>query len=352
MPTSTASTASTASAESRPRVSVVLPVRNGSPHLAAALDSIRRQTERRWELIAVNDGSTDDTGQLLAETARQDPRVRVLTTPPQGIVSALNLGLSSARAPLIARMDADDTSHAERLEQQCDFLENRPELGLVSCLVEFGGHAAAAGGYRRHVTWLNSVVDPDDIRRKRFIESPLAHPSVVFRKSLIAQHGGYRDGCFPEDYDLWLRWLDAGVAMAKVPVTLLTWNDPPGRLSRTCPRYSVHAFYRTKARHVARWLRAVPPGRPVWIWGAGRVTRQRADLLFDEGARAAGWIDIDPKKIGRAHAGLPVRAPDALLQTPRPFVLAYVGSWDARDIISAWLQRHNFREEHDYLLCA
>ena len=334
------------------RVSVVLPVRNGASTLPAALASIRAQSERRWELIVVDDGSTDDTGKILAAQAKQDPRIRIFTTAAAGIVRALNFGLAQARAPLIARMDADDLCHPHRLEKQCEYLQSHPEIGLVSCLVEFRSTSPAAGGYERHVKWLNTVISSHEIHRQRFIESPFAHPSVMFRASIAQQHGTYGEGDFPEDYELWLRWLDAGVAMAKVPETLLTWIDGPRRLSRHCARYSVEAFYRVKARYLARLVASDRSGRLIWIWGAGRVTRRRAEWLLKEGVSCAGWIDIDPRKIGKTHAGLRVCPRESLLSSPRPFVLAYVGSWDAREIIADWLEQNGFAEGKDYLLCA
>lgn len=342
----------------RPRVSIVLPVRNGGPALDAALDSLLAQTDPRWEAIVVDDQSTDDTAERLAAAARRDPhgRLRLHRTPPDaaGLVAALNLGLAHARAPIIARLDADDVAHPERLARQCEALESRPALGLVSCQVAFGGVPGSAGGYERHVQWLNSLTTPELIRRQRFVESPFAHPSVAFRRDLVDRHGGYRDGDFPEDYELWLRWLDADVLMDRLPETLLTWNDPPGRLSRTHPRYATEAFYRLKATYLARWLRRmVPEERPIWIWGAGRLTRRRVDPLLATGLRPGAWVDVDPRKIGRTHAGAPVVAPDALLTaTPRPFVLPFVGGWESRSIITGRLHARGYHEHDDYLCCA
>jgi glycosyltransferase involved in cell wall biosynthesis len=337
-----------------PRVSIVLPVRNGARFLPAALASLQQQTEISWQLVVVDDGSTDATAEQLQRAASHDARIQVLTTPPHGIVPALNLALSRTGAPLIARMDADDVAHPMRLEKQCAYLDAHPEVGLVSCLVRFGGLEEKSGGYRRHVDWINSLCDPHQIRCRRFVESPLAHPSAVFRRSVIDEHGAYRVGDFPEDYELWLRWLEGGVIMAKVPEVLLTWNDPPGRLSRNDQRYSVEAFYQLKARYLARWLHQHIAARPVWIWGAGRVTRTRVRWLIQAGARLEGWIDIDPRKVNRRHAGLPVHPPDFLCApaSARPFVLAYVGSWDARETIAGWLNKNRFEEEKDYLLCA
>ena len=104
------------------------------------------------------------------------------------------------------------------------------------------------------MAWTNGLLTHEEIALARFVESPLAHPSVMFRRSLVERWGGYAEGAFPEDYELWLRWLDAGVRMEKLADPLLIWNDSPTRLSRRDPRYAAEAFYRVKARYLARWL--------------------------------------------------------------------------------------------------
>lgn len=336
-----------------PGVSVVMPVRNGGAALAAAIASIRAQTWRDWELIAIDDGSTDDTRARLNAAAGTDPRIRVLRPGPVGLVAALNLGLAAARGRFIARMDADDVSHPDRLAEQVAFLA-APEnaaIGLVGCLVDFGGAVDRANGFALHVAWLNSLVTADEISRSRFVESPLAHPSVVFRRELVSQFGGYEAGDFPEDYELWLRWLAAGVKMAKVPRGLLTWNDPPGRMSRTDSRYDPDAFYRVKAPWIARAVRDT--GR-VFVWGAGRHTRKRAAHLGQHGLRIAGYIDVDAKKISPAlgGTGLPVLSYTALPPPGEIVVLSYVSSRGAREFNRGELLARGYVEGRDFFLCA
>lgn len=347
-----------------PSISVLLPVRNGAATLARALTSIRGQSDAAWELVAVDDGSTDGTRALLEAAAREDARIRIHTQPALGLVAALNAGLAAARGEFIARLDADDESHPERLARQTAHLRAHPEHGLVSCLVDFGGDRAANAGYALHVDWLNTVRSPAEIALNRFVESPLAHPSVMFRRGLVTQHGGYRAGDFPEDYELWLRWLDAGVAMAKVPETLLTWHDGPARLSRTDPRYDPEAFFRVKAEYVALEVgrilrmsrgmtaRPVDSPYPVWIWGAGRPTRKRAAVLAAHGLRIAGYIDIDLKKTGRTVGGVPVITADELPPPGERFILAYVSKRGAREYIRTQLGLRNYLEGRDFLACA
>jgi glycosyltransferase involved in cell wall biosynthesis len=180
----------------------VLPAHNAAGSIARAVRSVLAQTFPDFELIVVDDGSTDATSHEAKRAAASDRRLRVLPLEHGGIVRALNAGIASARGRLIARMDADDEMMPRRLEAQAALLAARPDVGVASCLVEFGGDARAAQGYALHVDWLNALVTPEDIALNRFIESPVAHPSVTFRRELVERHGGYIDAPVPEDYEL------------------------------------------------------------------------------------------------------------------------------------------------------
>lgn len=344
-------------------VSVLLPVRDGAATIGRAIESVRAQTWTDWELLAIDDGSTDATGERLAALARSELRLRVVSAARRGLVEALNVGLAEARGEFVARMDADDEMHPERLAEQVAFLqrEENTDVGLVSCLVEFGGDRRASAGYALHVDWINSLVTPEEIALNRFVESPLAHPSVMFRRDLVEKFGGYRAGEFPEDYELWLRWMDAGVRMAKVPRVLLTWHDSPVRLSRTDARYAADAFFRVKAEYVAREVKrkverdgALGITRPTWVRGAGRLTRKRVAELEKFGLEIAGYVDIDPKKWTRAlgGSGVPVIGPEALPGPECAFVLGYVSTRGARQWIRAELRSRGYVEGRDFLMCA
>ncbi|MSU73107.1 MAG: glycosyltransferase family 2 protein [Opitutus sp.] len=337
-----------------PRVSVVLPVFNAAATVARAVESIRAQTWSDWELVAVDDGSTDGTREILEPLARDDARVRIVTQDHAGVAAAANAGLAGTRSELIARMDADDVAHPERLARQVALLDADATLGVVSSLVEFGGDRAARAGYALHVDWLNSLVTPEEIALNRFVESPVANPSVLFRRELVERHGAFRAGNFPEDYELWLRWLDAGVRIAKVPAPLLTWHDGPNRISRTDPRYAPDAFFRVKAKWIARELARVAGEREIFVWGAGRHTRKRAAHLAGHGVRIAGYIDVDAKKTGRGlgGTGVPVLAEGALPPPGNIFVLSYVTTRGARDYNRGQLTARGYVEGWDFLMCA
>ncbi|MCC5847521.1 MAG: glycosyltransferase [Verrucomicrobia bacterium] len=330
-----------------PTVSILLPVRNAVHTLPDAVASLRAQTFPDWELLMVNDGSTDDTDACMNAMASGDPRIQVIHQPPLGLVTALNRAAEMANAPLIARMDADDLCHPQRLERQVAALHSEPGLGVVACRIAFGGDRRRNRGYAEHVDWVNRILTPEDHRLNRFVESPVAHPSVMWRREVQQTYGVYRDGPFPEDYELWLRWMHAGVAFRKLPETLLTWNDPPDRLSRTDIRYTVQAFYEVKCDYLARIL---PADRPLVLWGAGRVTRRRFDTLRNTRGPFAGYVDISPAKIGRKIDGTPVLSPAEIPHNA--LILVGVAARGARDQIESHLRATGRLPGQDYWLCA
>jgi len=335
-----------------PLVTVILPVLNGERTLRQALDSLCRQTERCFELLIILNGASDGSPLIAEEYARRDARIRILSLARASLVTALNAGLTAARAPYIARMDCDDTAMPERLEAQLRHLEEHPDIDVVSCRVEFGAPAGCGGGFARYVAWSNSLLTHDDMMLARFVEAPLVHPTIMIRRGVLADCGGWRDGDFPEDYELWLRLMARGVRFEKLPMTLLKWNDSPARLSRTDPRYASDAFYRLKAAYLAAYLRSAAGGREIWVWGAGRPTRKRAEKLREHGQEIASWVDIDPHKIGRCLNGIRVAAPDALPGPDASFVVTYVASWGARERAAAHLARSGYRPGDDCIAAA
>jgi hypothetical protein len=336
-----------------PAVSVLMPLRDGLEHLAACLHSIRAQSLRDFELLIIDDGSSDAGPELVRQHCGEDPRIRLLGQPALGIVAALNYGLCQARANLIARMDADDIMHPQRLELQHAQMLARPELTLLACRVDAFADGELGKGMREYMRWQNACLSEQQLREQIYVESVFTHPSVMFRRDRILALGGYRDGEFPEDYELWLRIAAAGDPMSKLEQVLLRWRQHPQSLSRVDERYARTAFDRLRARYLSADPR-LSRSRDLVIWGAGRRTRKRCQKLLDCGRRVDAWIDIDPRKIGQRIAGVPVYDPDWLMPTspnsPRPFVLVYVANHGAREEISAQLLAMNYHPGSDYLM--
>jgi len=328
------------------KVSLVMPVYNTGATVLHALESLRAQSFGSMEIIVVNDGSTDDTREIL----RKQPDIKLLDHPHRGIVPALNDGLAAATGQYIARMDADDLCYPDRIAKQVSFLDAFPDMGMVGSRVKFGGDHEKQAGYAAYVDWINSLIDPAELALNRFIESPFAHPSVMFRRELFEQFGSYRSGAFPEDYELWLRWMSHGMKAGKVDEELLIWNDPPNRLSRTDPRYNIDAFYETKAQYLSKWLATHNPHHPdVIVWGAGRITRKRAAILAQYEIHITHYVDI---KLRQLNCGTPVLQPEELPDPATCFILPMVGKRGAREQIRALLNARGFTEGKNCIFAA
>ncbi|MGD9602210.1 MAG: glycosyltransferase [Gammaproteobacteria bacterium] len=332
-----------------PRLSILLPYRDAAATLAECLADIHAQHCADYELLAVNDHSTDDSADLVRAHAAQDPRIRCLDSPRRGLVAALNHGLAEAGTDIVVRMDADDRMHPTRLLRQLAHLDGDPTLSVSASRVRAFPDDAVQAGLREYVRWQNDCLTPDQLAEEIYVESPLAHPSVAFRRDAVLSAGGYREGPFPEDYELWLRLHHLGHRMAKLPEVLLDWRESPHRTSRTDPRYARTAFDRIRAEYLARDPRLLARRHDFVIWGAGRRTRRRCAWLLAEGLRPSAWIDIDPRKIGNRHDGVPVCAPDMLSRGTRPFVLVYVTNHGAREEIGAHLLAMGYRRGQDWL---
>ncbi|HAS89957.1 MAG TPA: glycosyl transferase family 2 [Desulfovibrio sp.] len=334
-----------------PKVSVTMPCYNCDSAVGAAIESILGQTFEDLELVAVDDGSEDKTAQVLKEYASRDPRLKPIFLEHQGVVGAANAAIKAASGSYIARMDADDMALPERIAKQAELLDNDPQTGLTACRVGFGGNRKTKGGYAHYVDWINTIIGAEEISLNRFVEFPFANPSIMMRKELIAEHGPFRDGDFPEDYELVLRWLEAGVKMRKVDEELLIWNDPPDRLSRNHPKYTVEAFYRIKSEYLLRWLQKHLGQNPkVGIIGSGRTSRKRYQMLESLGVETAFYVDVDPRKVGMFIHGKKVLHRNEIPTAGETFLLSYVASWGARDEVAGFLGRRGYVMGRDYLL--
>jgi hypothetical protein len=298
------------------------------PHLLEAAASLAAQTFADFEVIAVDDGSTDDSADALADWSARDPRVRVLRQRALGLVPALEAARAVARGRYLARMDADDVAGAGRLARQADLMDREQDLGVCGTHARYFPPEVVRDGARRYEAWLNGMHGPSDLERDLFVECPLAHPTFFMRAAAVAGVGGYTDRGWPEDYDLLLRLWAAGHGLGVVPEALHGWREGPRRHSRTHPAYAPEAFRRCKVHYLTRTrLRSA---RGVVIWGAGPTGKAFGRALLSAGCPVVAWVDLDPRKLGQEIHGAPVVPPSSVPRFAGHPVLIAVGQPGAR----------------------
>jgi glycosyltransferase involved in cell wall biosynthesis len=323
-----------------------MPVHNEEQHVAVAMDSLLRQTLQDWELIVVDDGSLDRTGVILTEYARNDRRIRVLFKERSGLVETLNAGLAACTSDFVARMDGDDICHPQRLEKQCRYLYQHPEVDVVTCNFRHFPRQGLKVGMLAYEEWQNSLRDHATIMRDRFVESPIVHPATMFRKNVVAAVDGYRDMGWAEDYDLWLRLAEAGCRFAMMDEVLFFWRDRPERYTRTNAVCSPEAFRRCKVSFLRQGYLA--GHSEVTLVGAGIEGRAWLRTLAEENIRLTRWIDIDPRKWGRVLHGAIVVAPDEVCPGSDK-MLVTIGTRGARDQVRRWAVGKGLQEGIDFV---
>lgn len=331
---------------SGPRVSIVMPVCNAEDTIAEAIESCLRQSMDSFELIVALDGCADRSGEIVR--SYNDPRIHVFEMDHQGVAPAATEAILASRTDFIARMDADDISHPERLSSQYRFLSESSTFSAVSGQVHL--LSSLGDGMQRYVDWVNGLETAEDIARERFVECPVIQPSLMMRRSSFQEVKGYREVEWAEDHDLFLRMLEREMRIGKVDEIVLSWRDSAGRLTRTHPAYAEEQVWRMKAHHLARESKV--SSRGVAICGAGPLGKRLARLLREEGVGVHGFFEVNPRRVGEEIGGVPVVGPGEFGQCWRGAVLlSAVGVEGGRERVRELAQGEGYTEGVDFWCC-
>jgi glycosyltransferase involved in cell wall biosynthesis len=310
---------------------------------------VARQRDGDWECVVVDDGSRDATLAVARAFAARDPRFVVVSAPHAGIVAALNRGLAHCRGGLVARMDADDWMHRDRLALQRAALAADADLAAVGTHVRLFPRRALGTGLRQYEQWLNGIDCTDRVRAEAFVECPVAHPTLLLRRPVL-EALRYRDAGWPEDYDLVLRLLVGGHRVGIVPRRLVGWRVRAESLTRTSPRYAIERFAACKAAFIAAGF--LGGSDEYVLWGYGHTGRGLRRALLAHGKQPTHVVEVHPGRLGNRIHGAPVITPDELVALGDRPVVVSVAREGPRGEVRAWMARHGRREMVDYVCAA
>jgi glycosyltransferase involved in cell wall biosynthesis len=270
----------------RAEVSVLLPAKNAGRYLRPAVSDLLAQRGVEVEVVAVDDGSSDGTGEVLERMARADPRLRVVRGGAIGPARALDLALAAARHEWIGQMEADDRCARDRFARLIVALGENPEWdGAVS---RAGLLGLRSDGMRRYLGWQNRLVEPQALARARFVEIPALHQSGLYRRAALARVGGFvgrsLERGWPLDIDFWMRWFELGLCAGRLPRVLYRWRQHALQSTRTSPLHTRDALRRCKAWYFAR---GPAGGRSVDLFSVGRTL-----AAWEAELGAAGVADV------------------------------------------------------------
>ena len=280
-----------------PLISVVMPVRDGARWLGEAIASVQGQTLADFELIIVDDGSADDSPRIIEAKGRSDPRIRVVRQERLGLASALNRGLSESHGRLIARLDADDRAHPERLERQRRHLDDHPEIGLLGTWADRIDEEGLSRGA------LQPPTRPEQLAPLLARMNPFLHSSIMLRATVLQKVGFYRpafEGA--EDYDLWLRVSEV-VKLANLPECLLQYRSHPASVThRARARQLFSARLARRAAH-ARCSNAHDPTSELTAPPNWQATEAPASPIYGDLVRLFRLLDLADSSMMSANGG-------------------------------------------------
>lgn len=313
------------------KVSILMPVKNAMPYLSACIASIKAQSWVDWELIAVDDHSTDGSFQLIQE--EDDPRIQIHKSSGQGVIPALQKAYQQSTGAFITRMDADDLMTPFRLEKMIDLLHMSGPMHVCLGLVEYFTDEGELGdGYLKYAEWLNSLSRCENNFDERYKECVIPSPCWMIHRDDFEQVGAFDAHVYPEDYDLAFRMYGAGMKIKTVKEVLLRWRDHGQRTSRNDEKYLDNRFTELKVSHFL----AQESFTELNLWGAGSRGKAVAKALnkYEVGFR---WFSNNPNKIGHEIYGVQVEAYQSL--EAGALIVAIAG--DAQNEVRSFIQdRH------------
>lgn len=324
-----------------------MPVKNAIPYLEECLESIIKQTYQNWELLAVNDNSTDESNALLKKYAIIDSRIKVFQNTYSGIITALQTSYSHSKGNYITRMDADDIMPINKLETLYSALKNESELCLATGYVEYFSASGIKDGFKRYQDWLNSLIDQKRHYKEIYKECVIPSPCWMTSRKAFDKIGAFDNNVYPEDYDLTFRFYLNNINIITIPKLLHLWRDHPVRTSRTHIHYKVNSFLNLKVNYFLKLN--YNSEKQLVIWGAGKKGKGIAQILNQQNI-PFDWICNNSNKIGVTFQGSLWQDCDNYFKKNKEYqIIGSVSKPTDQEIIKNKIKTNEFAE--DFWFC-
>ncbi len=274
------------------RVSILLPIFNAAPWLRETIQSIQSQSTLDWELICINDFSTDGSEAIIQEFDSLDPRIKLFSNLKKGIIPALQLALSKSTGEYITRMDADDLMAENRLMRMSEKLDVSPEKSIITGKVCYFSEGSLSEGFLKYQDWINDRNNQQDHFKHIYRECVVASPNWMMRRDELVNSNIFNCLIYPEDYDLVFHWRKNGFKIHTIDDVTLLWRDHPTRISKNSETYNQEALFKLK---IDWFMKSRDSEKSLAILGAGTKGKITSRLL-EQHNQSFRWHDFKHEK--------------------------------------------------------
>ncbi|MBR9846633.1 MAG: glycosyltransferase [Algicola sp.] len=329
----------------KPLISILTPFKNTSEFLPECLNSILQQTYEHWELLIVDDHSTDHSYAIVNEFAQKDPRIKLFKNSGSGIINALRLSFEECSGTYITRMDSDDIMHPKKLEFMLNDLQKHGRKHIALGLVKYFSETGIGDGYAKYESWLNDLTSKGNNYNEIYKECVIPSPCWMIHKEDLKACKAFYPNRYPEDYDLTFRFYKNNIKCIPCNKILHYWRDYSTRASRTDSNYAENHFLELKLFYFLKLN--YNDSRPLVIWGAGQKGKTIAKLLQKNNISFI-WICDNPKKIGKHIYDVELHNFEYLKSLQNPQSIITVANSKEQKVIKSYFKSIEMQPMNDY----
>ncbi len=329
-----------------PLVSILIPFKNTASYLDECINSIISQTYKNWELIIVDDHSSDDSYNIVNSFAKRDTRIKLFKNTGNGIIDALRLAFIKSSGDFITRMDSDDVMRPKKIDTLARHLLKYGKQHIALGLVNYFSNEGLKSGYKSYEVWLNTLTKAGTNYKEIYKECVIPSPCwMVYRDDLITCEA-FNPKIYPEDYDLAFRFYKHGLKCISCNMVLHDWRDYTTRTSRTHDHYAENYFIDLKLHYFLEldYLN----NKTLVVWGAGNKGKKIAKILIKKGVDFE-WVCDNPKKIGRDIYGKILKPFSFLEHLKHSQSIITVANKTAQNEIKDFMKNLNLHAIEDYV---
>jgi glycosyltransferase involved in cell wall biosynthesis len=313
-------------------ISIIMPFKNESLHIIECLESITKQTHQKFELIAIDDSSEDDSFDLISKYCEQDKRIRVYSNPGSGIIDALQFASIKAQGEFITRQDADDIMPENKLTLLLELLQKNGTGHVSTGLVKYFSTCELKDGFKKYESWINSLCLTSSHYDHIFKECILVSSNWLMYKSDFDNVNGFNDSVYPEDYHFAFKLFHKKLKIVSVYEITHLWRDHPQRASRNLEQYKDQKFFPLKVGELCKTF----DNKSFALWGAGPTGKKLAKELIKQNIHFH-WVTNNENKIGKKIYDVSIHHFDTLKENSEKLLIISVTQRDALKSIISFL---------------
>ncbi len=326
-------------------ISILTPFKNTAQFLPECINSILVQTYVNWELLIVDDNSTDNSYEVVKSFQEKDSRIKLYKNPESGIISALRFAFEQSQGEYITRMDSDDVMIENKLDILQNNLEKYGTKHVAIGLVKYFSSEGIKEGYSKYETWINKLTSNGNNYSEIYKECVIPSPCWMIHRSDLIQCDAFNPDDYPEDYDLTFRMYKNKIKCIPCNELLHKWRDYSWRTSRTDVRYAQNYFLEIKIKYFLELNFNLE--RPLVIWGAGFKGKSIAKFLLKHDIQFI-WLCDNPKKLGKRIYNQTMHHFEFLKQLKHPQSIVTVANTEAQKQIRTYFKEQTQLEMVDY----